>query len=169
MASIRCIDLCICLLHLPLHPPPPTHTHTVPPSKCFYLPWIKTVYFTAKGPGNAVIKAKISSNPEMISLNIFYCHKNTSNWVAPQVLTTLVMVLPSSWNDDYRYQILSVFLKIGRPKIITIMLIIWNFSWFNNGVMSPKDADDMANCTDLDQTAPLGAVWSWSALFAHIF
>ena len=32
--------------------------------------------------------------------------------------------------------------------------------------MSPNDADGMANSVDLDQTAPLGAVWSGSALFA---
>ena len=33
--------------------------------------------------------------------------------------------------------------------------------------MSPNDADGMANSVDPDQTAPLGAVWSGSALFAH--
>ena len=32
--------------------------------------------------------------------------------------------------------------------------------------MSPNDADGMANSVDPDQTAPLGAVWSGSALFA---
>ena len=31
--------------------------------------------------------------------------------------------------------------------------------------MSPNDADGMANSVDPDQTAPLGAVWSGSALF----
>ena len=33
--------------------------------------------------------------------------------------------------------------------------------------MSPKDAVGMANSVDPDQTAPLGAVWSGSALFAQ--
>ena len=33
--------------------------------------------------------------------------------------------------------------------------------------MSPNDADGMANSVDPDQTAPLGAVWSGSALFAE--
>ena len=33
--------------------------------------------------------------------------------------------------------------------------------------MSPNNADGMANSVDLDQTAPLGAVWSGSALFAQ--
>ena len=33
--------------------------------------------------------------------------------------------------------------------------------------MSPNDADGMANSVDPDQTAPLGAVWSASVLFAQ--
>ena len=32
--------------------------------------------------------------------------------------------------------------------------------------MCTKDADGIANSVDPDQTAPLGAVWSGSALFA---
>ena len=32
--------------------------------------------------------------------------------------------------------------------------------------MHPNDADRMANSVDPDQTVPLGAVWSRSALFA---
>ena len=35
--------------------------------------------------------------------------------------------------------------------------------------MSPNDADEMANSVDPDQTAPLGAVWSGSALFAQAY
>ena len=34
--------------------------------------------------------------------------------------------------------------------------------------MSPNDADGMANSVDPDQTGPVGAVWSGSALFAQI-
>ena len=33
--------------------------------------------------------------------------------------------------------------------------------------MGPNHADGMANSADPDQTAPLGAVWSGSALFAQ--
>ena len=36
-------------------------------------------------------------------------------------------------------------------------------------VMSPNDAGGMANSVDPDQTAPLGAVWSGSALFAQAY
>ena len=35
--------------------------------------------------------------------------------------------------------------------------------------MSPNDADGMANSVDPDQSAPLGAVWSGSALFAQVY
>ena len=33
--------------------------------------------------------------------------------------------------------------------------------------MCPKGADGMANSVDPDQTAPVGAVWSGSTLFAQ--
>ena len=35
--------------------------------------------------------------------------------------------------------------------------------------MHPKAADRTANSVDPDQTAPLGAVWSGSALFAQTY
>ena len=35
--------------------------------------------------------------------------------------------------------------------------------------MHPKDASGMANSVDPDQTAPLGAVWSGSALFVQTY
>ena len=35
--------------------------------------------------------------------------------------------------------------------------------------MHPKDAEEIANSIDPDQTAPLGAVWSGSALFVQTY
>ena len=35
--------------------------------------------------------------------------------------------------------------------------------------MRPKDAAGIANSVDPDQTAPLGVVWSGSALFAQTY
>ena len=35
--------------------------------------------------------------------------------------------------------------------------------------MNPNDAEGVANSVDPDQTAPLGAVWSGSALFAQAY
>ena len=39
--------------------------------------------------------------------------------------------------------------------------------WLYRRVMSPNDADGMAKSVDPDQTAPLGAIWYGSALFAQ--
>ena len=36
-------------------------------------------------------------------------------------------------------------------------------------VMCPYNANGMANSVDPDQTAPLGAVWSGSAMFAQAY
>ena len=36
-------------------------------------------------------------------------------------------------------------------------------------MMRPNDADWMAKSVDPDQTAPRGAVWSGSTLFAHAY
>ena len=41
--------------------------------------------------------------------------------------------------------------------------------WLYYRVISPNNADGMANSVDPDQTAPLGAVWSGSALFAQAY
>ena len=41
--------------------------------------------------------------------------------------------------------------------------------WLYHKVMSPNNADGLANSVDPDQTAPLGAVWSGSALFAQTY
>ena len=43
---------------------------------------------------------------------------------------------------------------------------IWTMSLYHR-VMSPKDAEGMANSVDPDQTAPRTAVWSGTALFAQ--
>ena len=45
---------------------------------------------------------------------------------------------------------------------------IWT-RWLFQNVMHPKDAAGIANSADPDQTAPLGAVWSGSALFAQAY
>ena len=49
----------------------------------------------------------------------------------------------------------------NHPKILTR----WLYHW----VMRPKDVEGMANSVDPDQTAPLGAVWSGSKLFAQTY
>ena len=44
---------------------------------------------------------------------------------------------------------------------------IWTV-WLYHSVRSPNDADGIANSVDPDQTAPVGAVWSGSALFTQV-
>ena len=41
--------------------------------------------------------------------------------------------------------------------------------WLYHRVMSPNDADGMANSVDSDQTAPVEAVWSGSAVFVQAY
>ena len=54
------------------------------------------------------------------------------------------------------------------PKFCCNHSKIWT-TWLYHRVMIPNDADGMANSVDPDQTAPLGAVWSGSALFAQAY
>ena len=49
-------------------------------------------------------------------------------------------------------------ISCNYPKLGTVL--------FYYIVMGPKDADGTANSVDPDQNAPLGAVWTGSALFA---
>ena len=57
-------------------------------------------------------------------------------------------------------------LKVPTPKHLLYHPEIWTRLLYHR-VMHPKDADRMANSVDPDQTAPLVAVWSGSALFAQ--
>ena len=64
-----------------------------------------------------------------------------------------------SYDLDYR----------NDPKFSDTQNICCNHSkvwtmWLYHRLMSPNDADGMANSVD-----PLGAVWSWSALFAQAY
>ena len=73
--------------------------------------------------------------------------------------------LPSNWNMHY-YR--------NDPKFSDTQNICCNHSkvWtmcLYHRLMSPNDADGMANSVDPDQTAPLGAVWSGSALFVQAY
>ena len=50
------------------------------------------------------------------------------------------------------------FLNIRTPKKIVVITLKFEVCSSTIRVMSPNDADGMANSVDLDQTAPLGAV-----------
>ena len=95
-----------------------------------------------------------------------------SAWVRPSLVTTVarIIFLASAcgricfgWQSKVNYRKIpknSDTRKIccNYPKIWTT----WLYSW----EMCPKDVDGIANSVDPDQTAPLGAVWSGSTLFA---
>ena len=49
------------------------------------------------------------------------------------------------------------FLNIRTPKKFVVITLKFEL-WLYHRVMSPNDADGMANSVDPDQTAPLGAV-----------
>ena len=59
------------------------------------------------------------------------------------------------------------FLNIRTPKTFAVITLNVEQYGFSLEYMHPKDAEGIANSVDLDQTAPLGAVWSGSALFAQ--
>ena len=57
------------------------------------------------------------------------------------------------------------FLNIRTPEKNAVLIL----KWLYHRVLCPKDADKMANSVDPNQTAPLGAVLSGSALFAQTY
>ena len=70
------------------------------------------------------------------------------------------------------YKVLIEYRK--KPKYSEIQKICCNHSkiwtrWLYQRVMHPKDAAEIATSVDPDQTAPRGAVWSGSALFAQTY
>ena len=69
-------------------------------------------------------------------------------------------------NNKYKYR--------KFPKYSDTQRICCNHSkirtmWLYHRVMSLNDAEGIANSVVPDQTAPLGAVWSGSALFAQAY
>ena len=58
--------------------------------------------------------------------------------------------------------------KFGHSKFCINDPKIWTTRLYHTAMLL-KDADGIANSVDPDQTAPLGAVWSGSALFAQAY
>ena len=51
-----------------------------------------------------------------------------------------------------------MILSFRTPKKFVVITLKFEPMWLYHRVMSPNDADGMANSVDPDQTAPLGAV-----------
>ena len=60
-----------------------------------------------------------------------------------------------------------MILSFQTPKKCVVITLKFELCGFT--IELPNDADGMANSVDPDQTAPLGAVWSGSALFAQAY
>ena len=88
----------------------------------------------------------------LVSMAEFWMHVG-NNWVCTVGTTSFLAYSKFPKYSDTQK------ICCNQPKIWTM--------WLYHRVMSPNDADGMTNCVDPDQTAPLGAVWSGSALFAQ--
>ena len=61
------------------------------------------------------------------------------------------------------------FLNFGTPEKFAAIYLRFKQRGQSLRVFRQKDANGIANSEDPDQTAPLGAVWSGSALFAQTY
>ena len=116
----------------------------------------------------------------LISFSAWFTVKNPENWDTPKTTLQLdstqwfyiqvtVMCLKDADSHWFCFTHL-IYCKFPKysdtQKICCNHTKIWTM-WLYNRVMSPNDADGMANSVDPDQTAP--AVWSGSALFAQAY
>ena len=94
--------------------------------------------------------------------SIEYCHNvsHRSAYFITEVDFGVFTIISSLWTGYRKFPKYS-----DNQNICCNHSNIWTM-WLCHRVMSPNDADGMANSVDPDQTAPLGAVWSGSALFA---
>ena len=93
------------------------------------------------------------------------CHKWSDHFCSDSLPTTdPSRAVVSYWQKGYRK-----FPKYSNTQNICCnQSKIWTKCLYHRE-MSPNDADGMANSVDPDQTAPLGSVWSGSALFAQAY
>ena len=117
--------------------------------------------------------------PYKLLLNSPYS-KNWSFFISNSIVSLSVKKYPFPWISpslgarevsgiEWRY--LQLNFKASKKVLFLIRCNhskIWTM-WLYHRVMSPNDADGMANSVDPDQTAPLGAVWSGYALFAQAY
>ena len=83
-------------------------------------------------------------------------------------------MLEFEWNGNFKRFSVSELKYHKNPKYSDTLKICCNHPkswtrWLYQSVMPPKNAAGIANRVDPDQTAPLGAVWSGSALFAKAY
>ena len=102
--------------------------------------------------------------------------ENRVGWVSGNIGIFLGLICfsccfhQSIWTEEWcKFYVYRKFPKYSDTKRICCNHSkIWTM-WLYHRVMSQSDGDGMANSVDPDQTAPLGAVWSGSALFAQAY
>ena len=122
-------------------------------------------------------KNKGAEQRSLISTFVVRCLDSIILMLANSKISRLQLVsvtaqtgLSLTWSQTPKTGFLMVWFPkySDTPKICCNHSKIWTM-WLYHRVMSPNDADGMANSVDPDQTAPLGAVWSGSALFAQAY
>ena len=73
---------------------------------------------------------------------------------------------PIEWLRMCTWRFTVKILKFWTPKKFAVIILKFDLYWFSV-VMPLNNVGGMAKSADPDQTAPLGAVWSGSALFAQ--
>ena len=76
-------------------------------------------------------------------------------------------IRPVSQHRLYLHNLTVNFLNIRTPKKIVVITLKVEQDGISFRIIHPKDAGGIVKSVDPDQTAPLGAVWPGSALFAQ--
>ena len=83
--------------------------------------------------------------------------------------TVILFVLSCRGSNRFTASVVVKFLKFWTSEKIAVITLKLEQSGFTCRVMHRKVAGGIANGVDPDQTAPLGAVWSGSGLFAQTY
>ena len=132
--------------------------------------WQITTGFIVKPEFIYQYNPQIKNKKKYMILWVQMCHQNKTSWQKENSSK----ISAHRVYRRVRYCIQPIKITVNILNIRTPKKICGNHSkiwtmWLYHRVMSPNNADRMANSVDPDQTAPLGAVWSGSALFAQAY
>ena len=115
-------------------------------------------------------QAYLSENWGSLQYSMVRLHSHCSNFSLFFRVSLMFQILTVfTWNSHLSITWLKSPKYISdTPRICCNHPKIWT-RWLYQRVIHPKYADGMANSVDPDQTAPLGAIWSGSALFAQAY
>ena len=118
------------------------------------------------------------SGERLLSIAGLFCQHRLSTLIDLLLVSWLLAIcqhmvpttVPTLWFESVMYMKYSKCLKTSNPLFHTFFLCVCVFFpliFAFYAALSFKMFSRMENSVDLDQTAPLGAVWSGSALFAY--